>query len=138
MFIFFIIFIILLYHYLKYFNSRLLLNDKIISRTSKYKNVKFILIYRPGDNITECYESLLRQNITPDKIIVIGSNIKIDNPQINIVESNFFSYGLIDRVINNNYKNGDIIGVFRGNTIFNVFLVENVLQYFNNLPLYVY
>lgn len=132
MFIFFIIFIILLYHYLKYFNSRLLLNDKIISRTSKYKNVKFILIYRPGDNITECYESLLRQKIKPDKIIVIGSNIKIDNPQINIVESNFFSYGLIDRVINNNYKNGDIIGVFRGNTIFNVFLVENVLQYFNN------
>tara|TARA_A100001015_G_C15026224_1_gene730622 strand:+ start:434 stop:2416 length:1983 start_codon:yes stop_codon:yes gene_type:complete len=135
---YFLVIIYLLYNSFKtYFKVNNLIeqikkeNNKIdINVKKKYKNIKFIMIYRKGDNINESINSLLKLNKNI-KIVIIGKNIKLKNSNIDVYRQDY-SKDLVNKIVKNIHKTGDIIGVFRTNTLFNKNLFEKVINHYNN------
>ena len=125
-----ILLVLLLLYYFRIYNDLKELMKTKESNNYIYKNIKFILIYQKGDNIKECLDSLLKQKIKANKIIIIGKNIRIKNRYIKLYEKKY-SKKLINSIIKDYYQKNDIIGIFRTNTIFNNHLIEKVINFFN-------
>ena len=126
----YLIILICLYYYYKYHKIKKMLEhpSKNCDSISKYKKIKFILIYQDGDNINECLKSLSQQTIDIKNIIIIGKNIKHSKYRI---YNHDFTSKLLEKVIHEHYQNNDIFGIFRCNTIFERNLIEKTMLFFN-------
>ncbi len=129
-----IITLILLYYYGIYIRTKKILKEPMKQKTNNYKRIKYIIIYKEGDNIKDCYESLINQGIKPKKIIIIGRNLKIKfNNSTEFIDRKFIiTSKFIKKIIEINYEKNDIFGVFRANTLFKKNSNEKILNFYNN------
>ena len=101
-----IITLILLYYYGIYIRTKKILKEPKKQKTNNYKRIKYIIIYKEGDNIKDCYESLINQGIKPKKIIIIGRNLKIKfNNSTEFIDRKFIiTSKFIKKIIEINYE----------------------------------
>lgn len=124
------------YYVDKYFKInkmlRLINSNGKSQNISKYNKIKFILIYKKGDNIKDSIKSLLQMTIQPSQIIIIGKDIKIKNCNKIKIYNNEFNENILETIISKHQTKNDIIGIYQTNTIFNKYLSEKIIHFFNN------
>ena len=129
---YFLVIIYLIYQAINNYHrvNSLIINSKIKeTKHNKYKLIKFILLFKKGDNIDESIKSLIKmENI---EIIIIGKNIKIKHPNIKKIFNQDYSESIVRSVIKQFARPNEVIGVFRANTIFDRNLSDRILDYYN-------